>query len=296
MQELQRAEAGLAVARASVVEATAADEIAKRGLRRAQSMHTREVVSDTILDAAIAKELASRAKLEVSKSNVTRARAAVETARIRLGYAQVTADWSGGEDTRYVGVRYVDDGSVVAANTPLLSVVELDPIVAVVTVPERDYASLAAGQRASLRSDAHRGRSFEGKILRIAPVFDAATRQARVELRFDNREALLKPGMFVRATLELARIGDAITIPFDAVTKRNGVAGVFVVADSGTHVSWRPVELGVRDGALVQALRGLEGSAEGSRVVTLGQALCDEGTKVVLPTAGDEANKPKGEG
>ncbi|MCB9892566.1 MAG: efflux RND transporter periplasmic adaptor subunit [Planctomycetes bacterium] len=288
VQAVQRAEAELAVANAGLAEAEAALTIAVRGLERARSMHEGEVLSDSILDTAVAKELASRSKAVVSKSNVTRAEAELASAKIRLGYTQVRAEWNGGKDTRYVGARYVDDGGVVAANADLLSVVELDPIVAVVSVPERDYAALTPGQRATLRTDAFAGRDFDGSIARISPVFRQATRQARVELRFDNRERALKPGMFVRTTLELVKVDDAISVPYEALTERDGVRGVFTVTDDGAHVAWKPVRVGVRDGARIQITEGLDDLKVGTNVVTLGQALCDDGAAVVVPGARDK--------
>jgi multidrug resistance efflux pump len=72
---------------------------------------------------------------------------------------------------RVVAERYVDDGQTVAANAPLLLIVELNPIVGVVFVTEKDYAYLAPGQPVSLTTDAFSGEQFRGRIDRIAPVF-----------------------------------------------------------------------------------------------------------------------------
>ena len=275
-QAVTQAEADLAVARASQAEAKSALEIAERVLQRAQSLRAEGVTSESALDAARAEDVASRAHVEVTEASVTRAQAALEAARIRLGYARVTADWTGGDDTRVVAERFVDEGGTFSANTPLMTIVELDPIVGVVFVPERDYARLAVGQLATLVTDAHPGRTFEGRVTRIAPVFRRATRQARVELQVDNADEALKPGMFVRATIDLERVEDALVVPFDALTERAGETGVFVLDASGERVRWRAVEVGVREGERVQVL----GDGLAGRVVTLGQELCDDGARV----------------
>ena len=97
----------------------------------------------------------------VTKAQVIRAQAALETARIRLGYTEVNAGWRGGREQRVVAERYVDEGETVTANAPLLRIVELNPIKGVFFVTERDYATLQPGQRASLITDAYPDATFQ---------------------------------------------------------------------------------------------------------------------------------------
>lgn len=297
-QGVHQAEAEVQVARADSAQAESALEIAVRNLERCRALREDGVTSESQLDLALAEELAARSYVEVTRANVTRAEAALEAARIRLGYARVTADWSGDDDHRVVSERWVDEGETVSSNARLMTIVELDPIVAVLRVPERDYALLAVGQPATLTTDAHPGRAFAGHVTRIAPVFRRATRQARVELLADNPDEDLKPGMFVRVTAELERVEDATIVPFAALTARGSRAGVFVVDAEGRRALWRPVEPGVREGERV-AVRG-EGIS--GRVVTLGQDLCDDGSPIAIvdeweePGAGTPGAPPWGMG
>ncbi|HVS17367.1 MAG TPA: efflux RND transporter periplasmic adaptor subunit [Planctomycetota bacterium] len=272
--ELEAA-ADLAVAVASRAEAEAALEIAQRALEREEALREQGVTSESALDAARAEVIAGRARLQVSAARLSRAQASLDTARIRLGYTRVRADWSGGDDARVVAERFVDGGATVPANTPLFSIVEVDPVLAVVFVSERDYGRLRVGQLVELTTDAAPGRVFEGRVVRIAPVFRRSTRQARVEVELPNEDVLLKPGMFVRAELELERREDATHVPFAALTEREGRTGVFVLADDGAHVRWQPVELGIVEGERAGVQDGLTG-----RVVVLGQALCEDGARV----------------
>jgi RND family efflux transporter MFP subunit len=274
-QAVLEAEADLAVARAGLTEAQSALEIAERALAREESLRQEGVTSESSLDAARADVIAGRAHVEVTRAQLARAEASLETARIRLGYARVSADWSGGGERRRVAERFAEPGTTVPANTPLLSIVELDPILAVVYVAERDYGLLSVGQAARIVTDAVPGRTFTGSVLRIAPIFRRSTRQARVEIELANPLEELKPGMFVRASLELARAEDAVHVPLDALTERAGATGVFVLAADGATVRWQAVAPGIRDGARVQVQDGLAG-----RVVVLGQALCDDGASV----------------
>jgi RND family efflux transporter MFP subunit len=185
-----------------------------------------------------------------------------------------------------VAERFVDEGETVAANAQLLRIVELDPVVAVIYVAERDYARLKANQAAALTTDAYPRRQFEGRIARIAPVFREASRQARVELVVANGQLMLKPGMFVRATLELDRVAEATNVPEQALTVRDGEDGVFVVAGDGKSVAWRKVDIGIRENGRVQ----VSGDGIAGRVVVLGQQLLEDGSQITL--SGPAANLP----
>jgi RND family efflux transporter MFP subunit len=281
LQAVAQAEADLAVAEANLAEAQSLLAIAERELTRIDQLSDRGVSSESQRDIAKADQLAKQALVAVTGAQVTRARAALAAARIRLGYTEVAADWRGGNDARVVAERFVEEGETVAANEELFRIIELDPITAVIHVTERDYALLSDGQAAELRTDAFPGRVFEARVARIAPVFRETTRQARVELTVDNRDLRLKPGMFVRASVVLDQAADAIVVPEPALTTRDGREGLFVLAPDGARVDWRPVQVGIRDGQRAQVLDG--GELAGQRVVTLGQQLLDDGSAVLLP-------------
>jgi RND family efflux transporter MFP subunit len=274
-QAVLEAEADLAVAQAGLTEERSALEIAERALSREESLREEGVTSESSLDAARAEVIAGSAGVAVAQARLARAEASLRAARIRVDYARVTADWSGGDDRRVVAERFVHAGATVPANTPLFSIVELDPILAVVYVAERDYGRLAVDQRVLLETDSAASEVFEGRVVRIAPVFRRATRQARVEIELGNPGEQLKPGMFVRAALELEHDEDAAHVPLAALTEREGVTGVFLLSDDGARVRWQPVEAGIRDGLRAQVQDGLSG-----RVVVLGQALLDDGAHV----------------
>ena len=276
-----QAEADLAVAQANLAEARSQLTIAERELQRLDQLRERGVTSESQRDLAKADQLAKQAHVEVTRAQVTRARAALDTVRIRLGYTEVSADWTGGSEQRQVAERYLDEGETVAANAPLLRIVELNPLTAVFFVTERDYALLRSGQRAGLGTDSYPGEVFPGEIVRIAPVFRSDTRQARVEVRVDNSGLRLKPGMFARISLVLERVAETRIVPEQALVTRDGNSGVFVVADDGKSVAWREVSVGIREGDRVQI------SAEnlGSRVVVLGQQLLKDGSPIAIAGA-----------
>jgi RND family efflux transporter MFP subunit len=278
VQSVAQSKAEFAVAKANLAEAESLLNIAERELQRVEKLHARGVASESQHDTATADQLAKQARVAVTRAQVIQSQAALEGARIRLGYTDVAAGWRGGNDQRVVAERYVDEGETVAANAPLLRIVEMHPITAVFFVTERDYTLLRTGQAVALRTDAHPGAVFEGRIARIAPVFRESTRQARVEVGVDNPELRLKPGMFVRATVVLDRVEGAIIVPEQALVRRDGRDGVFVITGDGRSVSWRVVEVGFHQDGRVQ----VTGNGLTTQVVTLGQQLLDDNSAVSI--------------
>jgi multidrug efflux pump subunit AcrA (membrane-fusion protein) len=84
----------------------------------------------------------------------------------------------------------------VKVQTPVMVIVNTDPLRVRLLVPEKMAADVAVGQSVSVRVDAHPNRAFEGKVSRINPSVDPQTRSFEVEALLDNKEGALKPGFF----------------------------------------------------------------------------------------------------
>lgn len=277
-QDLRRAEAELAVAKAQRTEAESALEIARREMKRIEALIEGGIASAAQVDITRAQSIASEAAVEVASAQVQRAEAARASAALRLAYTELKAEWRG-SGTRYVASRAVTEGDLINANNVVFTMVSLDPLTVVIHISERDYGLVSLGQKATIRTEAYPGETFEAEVSRVAPVFGEESRQARVELVLENRELRLKPGMFVRAELVLDTLPSATMVPLDALVERNGETGVFVVNPSGDSVRWHTVQQGIRDGNNIQIF------AEGvtGQVVTMGQQLIADGSKIVIP-------------
>lgn len=287
-QEAAQARADLAVARAELTAARKALEIAERNYGRVEGLQKRGILSEQELDTIQAEKLDAEAKVAVAESQVMRAKAALRGAQVRQDYTEVEATWSEGDTERVVAARHADEGTTIAANGPLLTIVDLDPVVVVVNVTERDYGELEVGQTVRLSTDAFPGETFEGTVNRIAPVFREQSRQARVELQVPNPEGRLKPGMFVRARTVLGRIEDATIVPEDAIVQRDGKTAVFVVSAERTSVSLRPVEVGFKAAGRVS----VQGEGITGEVVTLGQQQLEDGSAITVPEADPVEDAP----
>lgn len=278
-QAVAEAQAEVEVARAQVVLAKSALDVADSTFQRVTELQEREIASGSELDIAEADLRAKRAEVDVADARVQRAEAVLEAARVRLGYTTVIASWSGDEGARVVAQRYLDEGATVRANDPIVTVVDLSTVRAVLFVTERDFARLEIGQIAMVENDAYPGQRFEGHVLRMAPVFEEASRQTRVEVEIDNPGKKLRPGMFVRVEIALGSADDATIVPETALVRRDTGQGVFVVEPPGDRVRFVPVQVGIVAEGRVQVFgEGITG-----KVITLGQQLLEDGSLIRVP-------------
>ena len=276
VQSVRQAEANLLVAEANLKAAEARTEIATKESQRAGELRERGISSDAQWESAQAERLSAEAGLAVAEAQVTRAEAELESARIELSETRVRAEWMGGDEERIVAERLVDEGDSVAANQPIFRVIDLDPLLGVVRVTERDYSKINSGDSLSVMTDAFPGEVFTGIVTRVAPVFSEESRQAQVEFEVENPDHRLKPGMFVRVSMVLEVKEEAIIIPDLAIVRRDDMDGVFVLGEDRKTALWRPVETGIREDDRVEIV---EGDVSGE-VITLGQQLVNDGSPV----------------
>lgn len=166
-------------------------------------------------------------------------------------------------------------GQLVAPGMVVAEVGAVDPLVADVDVVGPDVARVAVGQEVRVRHLAFADRRFDGRVRRLAPTVDPVTRALRVEVEVSNPDGLLRPGMFVEATLVGERREGVPVVPRDAVTERGGKKVVFVLR--GQSVARREVALGLGDDREVEVREGL---AAGERVVVRGLETLADGTRV----------------
>ncbi|QJT10797.1 efflux RND transporter periplasmic adaptor subunit [Oceanidesulfovibrio marinus] len=281
--QVGEAKAALEVARATVIEAQSALDVAERDLRRSRDLHTKNAVSQSELDQALAEFESSRARLQVAQAQVRQMEAALEAARVRLDYTRIHARWDDPDAHRLVGERFVDEGDMVDSNDPIVSVVALDELRAVINVIERDFPYVHAGQPAEIAADAYPDRTFPGTVSRVAPVLQESSRQARVEIVVPNAERLLAPGMFVRARLRFEEREDVTAVPQAALARRDNSQGVFLAVDNASDARFVPFTPGINQDGWVEVLGDAKDALAGGRVVTLGKHLLEDGSAIALP-------------
>jgi RND family efflux transporter MFP subunit len=281
-QQIARATAELDVARATVQERRTTLENARREYDRTRVLRQKQIASQSELDAAEANYRREEARFEVAKAQVAQSEAALKTAEVQLAYTRIRVPEHFADGRLVVGERFLDPGAMVAANTPIVSILDLRTLTARIHVIERDYSAIRPGLEATLTTDAFAHREFVGRVSRVAPLLKETSRQARVEIEVPNDDGALKPGMFVRATITLARHDDAILVPLAALIQRTGQAGVFVADLAAGTVRFVPVTVGIVDNRYAEILQ----PTLSGHVVTLGHHLLEDGAPIRLPDAG----------
>ncbi|MDH5821484.1 efflux RND transporter periplasmic adaptor subunit [Luteimonas sp. RD2P54] len=215
------------------------------------------------------QQLVSAGEHDQLRYDLENARAAYRLAALELSYTNVTAPISG-----VIASRSIKTGNFVQINTPILRIVDNSRLEATLNVPERELATLKAGQPVSMRVDALPGTTFEGRVDRVAPVVDAGSGTFRVICAFEGGESL-QPGMFGRISIDYDQRKDALAVPRVALLDDEGDAAVYVIReDKAVRTT---VTTGYEDGAFVEIREGLE---PGDQVVTAGKVALRDGTEV----------------
>ncbi len=289
-QQVNQAEASFEVAQATVRQREADLLLARTTRDRSQSLFSRALVSRQELDDAEARYQAATAQLDLARAQFDAAGARLEELRINLENTVMVSPVNG-----FIGRRYLDPGAYVTSNTAVVSVVDISLVRLVANLVERDLRLVEEGVRARIEVDAFPAESFAGRVARIAPVLDPATRTAEIEIEVPNPDYRLKPGMYARVSLVVGSKSRALVVPREAVVIRTAARGVFRVDASGGRPTAQFVSLvtGLEDERHVEVLEGL---AEGDRVVTTGAAGLQHGDPILLADAGGRGGGPPGRG
>jgi membrane fusion protein (multidrug efflux system) len=183
-----------------------------------------------------------------------------------------------------IASRSIKPGNFVQINTPIFRIVDDSRLELTLNVPEREIATLKAGQPVNLQVDALPGKSFEGKVDRVAPVVDSGSGTFRVICTFAGGGAL-QPGMFGRIRIDYDKRANALVIPRTALLDDQGTPAVYVVR--GGKAMRVPVKTGYTDGEWTEVRSGLK---PGEAVVTAGKVALRDGSAVQV--IGEPTDKP----
>ena len=257
--------------RADLAAAVADAWLAEQALDRAERLgETGTAAEATVEEAAAA--------VDAAQAQVARLEAALRRTRLVAPFE--------GE----VGIPQIEAGAFAEAGMQVASLQRTDRVWVDFSIPERQVRDIAQGQTVQII-----GEGMEGEVSAIEPRTDPDSRLVTVRAPFDNADALLRPGQFVRVRVLLDPRDDVIAVPQTAVI--NSLFGDHVFAlrevEDGEHdleVRQVFVELGDRDGDRIEITDGLEA---GDRVVTAGQNRLSNRTPVTVDP--DEAEEEQRE-
>jgi RND family efflux transporter MFP subunit len=221
------------------------------------------------------KNLISKDLYDQSRFALVSARAAYELTALTLRESEIRAPIGG-----IVSARYIKVGNAIQPNVQAFKITQMDTLHAHIYVPERDIHKLAPKQTATMSLDAWPAKAFNGTILRVNPVVDAATGTVKVTVAMASNQRELKPGMFGRIEILYDRRDAATLVPKDAVLTEDAAQSVFLVADG--KAKRRSIKVGYSDSYNYEVLEGLK---SGDQVVTTGQANLKDDAKVHVVNA-----------
>lgn len=173
-----------------------------------------------------ASGLISTGEYDTVQTRLDRARVSLADAELHVEQCRVTSPAAG-----VINDRFVEVGEFAPEGSPVLEFVIIDPAKLTLHVPERDVASVQLGEPLSFTVSVLPGKSFEGTITHVAEAGSLENNSFRVEVRVDNKDRVLRPGMIASARLIRERHEEAIVIPLSAVIPRQGEHFVFLARE-----------------------------------------------------------------
>jgi membrane fusion protein, multidrug efflux system len=206
--------------------------------------------------------------------------ATIETARLNLDFARITAPISG-----KVGLRLVDEGNFLRAadttNPGIVTITQVHPISVVFSVPQARLgavrAAMAGGKLPVVAyTQDDRTKLADGELLTTDNAIDASTGTIRMKATFPNTDDALWPGQFVNTRMQTGTLAHVLTVPSVAVQR--GAEGLYVfLLKPDSTVSVQPVTIDQDDGQVAVVSKGLD---DGAAVVVNGQSRLQNGTRV----------------
>lgn len=210
--------------------------------------------------------------VDLAKATLLENEATVAQKQVQVQDMHLTAPFSGKVSNALVSV-----GQYVGVGQTLVTLVGLDHLRVVFSVPETYKQQLELGQTVNVKSEALPGKTFSGIVLYIAPLVDVTTRMIAVQADIPNPTRQLVPGMFVKTILNLGARPNVIVIPDEALTASVEGNDVFVVKDN--HAVQTAVQVGQRWNNQAEILSGLQ---VGDVIVTVGQQKLRDGGLVKI--------------
>ena len=196
--------------------------------------------------------------------------AAYNLAKLELDYTQIRAPISG-----VISERFVRLGNTVEVGDALFRVTSLDPLVAYLFVPEREYRRIQPGKPVGIQIDALGDTPIIASVTRVSPVVDPETGTFKLTIEISDPTRRIKPGMFARIGVIYDERRDALRVPRSALIEDDEGTQLYVVDDGVANR--RDVVTGFSDRGMVEIVSGL---SDGETIVTVGQVGLKDGTSV----------------
>lgn len=281
----------------------------KKGIERAvvdekeEKFHASKAAlraANASVTSAEAQASAAKAKIDQADADLVDAKAKVEVAKaslaktkVMLGYTKITSPYTG-----VITARNYFEGDFInardqGATTPLLVVDETDWMRVVLQVPDLEVPYTNPGDVATIEIDALPNHPFPGKVSRLADSEDPQTRTMRTEVDLENKEGILRDGMYGKVTIVLQEASKNLTVPSSAVHvdsngehaagEGNHRAKLYLWVVRGGKAHKQSVQVGTDNGISAEILTGLKPDDE---VVVDSRTALNDGAPVAIASNG----------
>lgn len=285
VEQIRQAEASQQVGQATIRQREADLNLAQTNFERSKNLYSRQLLPKQTLDDADARYTSAVAALDLAKAQLSQSGARLEELRVNLANTNVISPVDG-----FVGKRNLDVGAFASQNAPVASVVDISSLRLVANVVEKDLRAVTVGDRASVEVDAYPGEKFAGKIARLAPVLDPATRTATMEVEIPNPQAKLKPGMYARVDLTVEDKDGVLVIPKISLVDSEGQRGVYIPGEDN-RAKFKMVKVGIENNETAEILEGL---TEGDVIVWTGAGALRRDDQLMVAGAGGRGQGGRG--
>jgi membrane fusion protein (multidrug efflux system) len=244
----------------SVKNALANRDEARDNAQRAKTLASRGLMAPVDLQAAETRLRMAEAALQSAvdqargqKALLQDRRAAYDLAVKKLDDTVVRAPIAG-----VVSERPVHVGEYITERTPVVTIVQVNPLKLRTGVQEKHAGIIRSGQSVEFRVESFGDTVFHGKVAYVSPSLDETMRTFTVEALVDNTDLRLKPGFFAKGVILTTRDENVLAVPDAAVSTLAGVSSVYLVQDG--KIAQQTITLGVRQGNLWEVVDGLKGN------------------------------------
>jgi membrane fusion protein, multidrug efflux system len=189
----------------------------------------------------------------------------------------------------FIGIvtgKYFENGEMYSGSpttqngrSAVVTVMQVNPLKIIVSISEQYYPLIKKGMKAEVTADVYKSEKFTGTVYRIAPTINSGTRAFNVELELPNRNDLLKPGMFVRVSMDLGEV-ETFVVPANTVLVQEGTNTRFVFVDRANVAERIEVNIGKRFDDQLEIIS--ESLKEGDNLIIQGQSKLINGDKIEI--------------
>jgi RND family efflux transporter MFP subunit len=175
------------------------------------------------------------------------------------------------------GEMYSGAPTTQTGRSAVVTVQQVNPLKVNVSISEQYYPLIKKGMKSEITADVYKNEKFFGTVYRISPTINSATRSFNVELELPNRNDLLKPGMFVRVSMDLGEV-ETFVVPANTVLVQEGTNTRFVFIEKTSSAQRVEVSIGKRFDDQLEIIS--DNLKAGDNLVIQGQSKLINGDKI----------------